>query len=284
MKMPNLSNMMRIGQLRHIQSVCETMEYKNPDNLATVFLSPAQRWSCLWRSMLQLSRFRADPFYSYLIARTKYYDQLFTGAVQDNVRVIINIGCGSDTRAYRFSRVLKQHGVRVLECDQPEAIQNKQGVARKNWSVDHVTYVSLDLNRLWWDELDLWLRGHGNGRIFVLMEGVSPYIGRVAFGKFLSFIASRLPPGSRLAYDFKIQGIADRFGYSDGVGPLFRLGNNLDEAEAYHRSHGLRLDRLETSAALTLRLLPRMAERRGKVFHEDCLVQLTALGKDETQS
>ena len=38
------------------------------------------------------------------------------------------------------------------------------------------------------------------------MEGVSPYIDDVSFGRFLSLLASTLAAGSQVAYDFKIQG------------------------------------------------------------------------------
>ena len=36
--------------------------------------------------------------------------------------VSVMVGCGSDTRAYRFQDLLCRHGVKVLECDQPEEL------------------------------------------------------------------------------------------------------------------------------------------------------------------
>ncbi|MFO7535131.1 MAG: class I SAM-dependent methyltransferase [Kiritimatiellia bacterium] len=276
MKLPDCSNMMRVGQLRHIQSVCERAEYRNPDNLVRHFLTFAQRQHCLMRAALKISGLRANPFYNYIIARTKYYDELFMRAVFDNTRVIVNIGCGSDTRSYRFGRVLKQMGVRVLECDQPDAIVKKQAVARKNWPVDHVDYLSVNLDRLCWDELKRWLDGHDAGCVFVLMEGVSPYIGKDAFGQFLDFLADRLPSGSRLAYDYKLQGVDDEFGGDPQGAALFRLPENRDVVAGYHRAHGFRLDRMELSSELAMRMLPALPERSALLFREDCLLDLAA--------
>lgn len=275
MKLPNFSNMMRLGQLRHIQSVCETGDFKNPDYLADFFLSPSQRFICHWMATLRLARLRADPFYGYLVARTRYYDGLFVGAISNRVNVIVNIGCGSDTRSYRFGRLLQQNGIRVLECDQPEAITNKQCVARKKCPADHVSYLSINLNRERWDELADWFGAHESGSVFVLMEGVSPYIGSRSFARFLDFLSASLPAGSRFAYDFKFRGVADRFGESPESGELFRQPDDEKGVSLFHRAHGFRLDRMDSSAALTLRMLPRMREHRSLVFAEDGLLQLT---------
>ena len=54
--LPDFSCMMKVGQLRHIQSTRESGAFWNPDTLVWQFLSPAQRWSCLWRGRLLLQR------------------------------------------------------------------------------------------------------------------------------------------------------------------------------------------------------------------------------------
>ena len=122
MSLPNSSYLARVGQLRYIQALCEPADSRNPDALVGAFLSPAQRLACRVRGALFLRRLRADPFYHYLVARTRWYDQLFLDAVRDSVSCIVNIGCGSDTRAYRFAHLLEPKGITVLECDRPQAI------------------------------------------------------------------------------------------------------------------------------------------------------------------
>ena len=101
MNLPDLSYMMKVGQLRYIQSVYETAEYRNPDTLVGDLLPTLQRWGCDLRGRILLAKLRSQPFYYYVVARTKYYDAIFLEAICDDVNFIVNIGCGSDTRAYR---------------------------------------------------------------------------------------------------------------------------------------------------------------------------------------
>ena len=104
-----------------------------------------------------------------------------------------------------------------------------------------------------------------------MMEGVSPYIDRPRFEAFLRLLAARLRPGSVLAYDFKLEGVADDFGRSAAAPQPFRLAGERDAVAAYHHALGFRLRSLETSASLTRRLLPRAP----RLDQEDWLACLT---------
>jgi methyltransferase (TIGR00027 family) len=259
MSLPDASYLVNVGQLRYIQALCEPADSRNPDALVGAFLSPGQRLASRVRGALFLRRLRAKPFYHYLVARTRYYDQLFLDAVRDGVACIVNIGCGSDTRAYRFARLLEAKGITVLECDQPRAIYAKRELAARRFPTAHVRYLPLELN----DGLSAGLDEAPPGRAFVMMEGVSPYIERPKFEAFLRLLAARFSPGSVLAYDFKLEGM--------GAPQGFRLSAERDAVAAYHHALGLRLQHLETSAGLTRRLLPRAP----RLFEEDCLACLT---------
>jgi len=266
MSLPDSSYLVNVGQLRYIQAHCEPVDTRNPDALVGAFLSPGQRLASRLRGALFLRRLRANPFYHYILARTRHYDEVFLGAVRDGVSCIVNIGCGSDTRAYRFAPLLQRKGITVLECDQPQAIHAKRDMAARRWPSAHVRYLPLDLNeKESGSDPDLW--EHASGRALVLMEGVSPYIERTKFEAFLRQLSARLEPGSVLAYDFKLQGVAPGFGHPAS----FRLPPERDAVAAYHRPLGFQLQQLETSAGLTRRLLLRASP----LFEEDCLACLT---------
>lgn len=81
-----------------------------------------------------------------MCARSKFYDQVFLDAIGRSYRQIINIGCGSDTRAYCFAHILRQKDMRVLECDQVDAIAMKQRIITRFCLSDHVEFMALDLN------------------------------------------------------------------------------------------------------------------------------------------
>ena len=270
MKLPNLSYMMSVAELRYIQAHLEKPAYRNPDQFVGAFLSVRARLRCLLRGTVFLSRVRANPFYPYVLARTKHYDQVFAGALDAGVRCIVNIGCGSDTRAHRFARTLADKGVTVVECDQQQAIRVKREIAERAWPQDRVEYMALDLNDGAWPEFEKLLSAHEGARILVMLEGVSPYISTTTFEAFLRLLATRLAAGSRLAYDFKLAGVAEDFGRSARSDKPFRLPGNSAEVAAYHQALGYRMVSFASSAELSRRSMPDSKA----VFEEDALVEL----------
>lgn len=273
--LPDLSNSVGVAKLRYIQSVCEDPEYRNPDILVRDFLSLPLRGLSRLQGRLQLRSLRARPFYYYLIARTIHYDQVFTDAIRSNkAKYIVNIGCGGDTRAYRFARELRQQKIKVLECDQPRSIAVKQKLAIRKWSTEHICYIAIDLNdEASWSSLEGCL-AHISSPILVIMEGVSAYIGEQQFRRFLSFLAAKLPAGSRVAYDYKIRAVSDHRGPTgDGKRP-FALPATKEDVIAYHSALGYDLDDMALSPELALRLLPKLG-RNIPQFAEDGLLTLT---------
>ncbi len=271
MKLPNLSYMMSVGELRYIQSHFEKGAAKGPDGLVGGFLPWSKRVGCWVRGALLLPKLRAKPFYAYLNARTKYYDQVFGGALERSITRIVNIGCGSDTRAQRFAGPLRAHRAEVLECDQEAAIRAKEQLARRLWGTsDQVAYQPIDLEAGSWPALEAWLARGAAAPTLVMLEGVSPYVGEKAFAAFLRLLSGKLPPASALAYDYKLRGVADDFGGAPGSG-RFRLSSDRDEVTRYHRDLGFQVDHMELSSALSQRLQPGP----GPLFEEDCLLRLS---------
>jgi methyltransferase (TIGR00027 family) len=278
MRLPDLSYMMTVGGLRYIQSIHEPPERRNPDTLVRQLLTPRQRMSCKLKAWMSMDKIRSQPFYYYVLARTRYYDHVYRGAVAGGVRRIVNIGAGGDTRAYRFADELKSRHVRVLECDQPDATRVKELAARRLWRPDHVEFLAIDLNDDAWPALTAWLKQPGDPMTLVLLEGVSPYVNAQAFGGFLAFLRKILPRGSRVAYDFKLPGVSPDFGRVGRTVDPFRMTSGRDEVAAYHTERGYRLVALETGAELSMRLVPSLSALGVKLFEEDALVQLSIDG------
>ena len=277
MALPDMSSLMYVAHLRHIQSIHEPAELRNPDILVRNFLPITQRWRAAWIGRHELATLRRDPFYYYLVARTRYYDQLVADAVADGVRKIVSVGCGSDTRPYRFADLLRSKGVTVLECDQPEAIESKRRIARR-WRPHHVEYLPIDLNDETWPELQDLLRDGKGTKFLVMMEGVSPYVNDDSFRRFLQLAGTSLTAGSHLAYDFKIGGVDDDFGRVGRTERPFRLPGDKGAVTAFHEEQGLHLIGFELSSDLCARLLPGLTTPSAPFFGEDGLVRLRARG------
>lgn len=274
MKLPNLSNLGYVGRLRHIQSAYETPEHRNPDGLIRHFLSGVELWGCELCGTVALRWLRRNPFYYYVLARTRYYDGIFAAAIDAGMKNIINIGAGSDTRAYRYADQLCEAQISCLECDQEAAISAKENLARRKLRTCHVGYASLDLNLPQWGIIEKWFEDRGDRKTLVVMEGVSPYIDEPAFTNFLKSLAGRLAPGSRLAYDFKRKGVSDSFGSIGAVKAPFRLSDDHAEVARFHERLGFQLERLERADDLVARILPGLNHQR-RVFSEDVLVEFS---------
>jgi methyltransferase (TIGR00027 family) len=236
---------------------CETGLHRNPDTLAGHFLPLPLRLL----SLLQAKKLRR-PFYYLLLARTKHYDQIFTEAILDDTTAIINIGCGVDTRAIRFAAQLKTRNKAVFECDHAHMIFKKEILAKRKWGVDHIQYLSIDLNDdSTWTELFSQLAKIA-GTLLVLLEGVSPYITESSFSSFLKLIAEIAPLGSRIAYDALTRGKVD----FNGPDRLFRLPAVKEEIIAFHEAMGYRVGHIEFGAELSGRLLPNLGPEYTSLF------------------
>lgn len=267
-------NSLYVAEMRYVQALHEKGELRNPDRLVECLIPMLRRWRCAWLGQSKLAALRSDPFYYYLVGRTRYYDQVFLDAIAQNVRVIINLGCGTDTRAYRFEHVLRQNGVKVLECDLPLAIRDKQQVMRTRGGIASVDYLPIDLNDETWPDLEKWMIENKTSKGLVLMEGVSPYVNVNTFTRFLRFLASELTTGSRVAYDFKIRGVSDEFGLVGRTREPFRLPWDKKELDVYHAQIGFQLHCLEHSSELTTRLLTGLKMSGMPLFSEDALIQI----------
>jgi methyltransferase (TIGR00027 family) len=277
MKIPNDHNALKVGRLRHIQFIHEKTPHKNPDYLVGQLLPLSQRWGAKWISAKELNALRLNFFYYYLSARTHYYDQLFRDAIERGVRSILNVGSGTDTRAYRFADDLERKGIVVCECDQPVLIQEKESKCRRRWPSAPVTYLPLDLNDSSWPLLDSWLDANANGDTFVLMEGITPYVAEQSVGRFLEMLAHKLSQGSIVAYDFKLRDVDDGFGTEASEEQGFRLAANREEVAQYHLERNYRLTHMELSDALSVRFLGDLTAAGFPMFREDGLVQVELL-------
>jgi len=268
------SNSLYVAILRHIQTMRERKDLQNPDTLARNFLSFRDRWRARIIGRNELQVLRQDPFYYYLVARTRYYDEIYGDAVRAGVVQVANIGCGADTRPYRFRDLLTAHGVRVLECDLPEAIAQKRRVARRWRGLIQVDYMPIDLNDGTWPEFGRFLAQAG--RTLIVMEGVSPYIDEASFTEFLRVAARFAAPGSLLAYDYKLTGVRMEFGRSERIAVPFRLPADLPGVIRFHEALGMVMVSHESGPELCARLLPGGAPHGA--FDEDALIQLRVAG------
>src|SRR5476649_1280654 len=82
--------------------------------------------------------------YEYIVARTRYIDDIFR-SLPSKFRQVFIIGAGFDSRACRFHQILQN--TRVYECDHPNLQLKKKAIFEKLDILfpENVTFVPTDL-------------------------------------------------------------------------------------------------------------------------------------------
>ena len=264
------ANLVRAGVLRYVQNAYERRPWRNPDAQVRHLLDAATRRAAD-RDVARhgIGRFRKKGFYNYLLLRTLCYDDVFKRSVSDDIRQVVIIGAGTDTRAYRFENVLRQKRVRVIECDVPTAIRTKQRGARI-LGARNVRYASLDIHST---RPSTWAASSGYSRsikTLFLIEGVTPYVRERSFRRWLGFLARTACEGSLFACDYKIEGTDDDFGKIRDRRTM-RMNRRPDRVRAFHNAVGLDVIAILRSRELKQRYLRSPIERR-PVFDDDLIV------------
>jgi len=168
------------------------------DSLAESMLGRRGRLTARALRRWPLTRYARSPTFSFLAARTRYFDDEVTSALDDGVDQVAIVGAGYDSRAWRLAR----QGVEFFEVDHPATQRDKRRRAPK----DGPNYVPADLSR---DSLAELLPAAGfqigAPSVFVI-EGLTMYLTEGAVSAMLSALAEVSGPGSRLAVNFTVSG------------------------------------------------------------------------------
>jgi len=136
---------------------------------------------------------------AFLVARSRYAEDLLAQAVPRGVTQYVLLGAGLDTFAHRNP----YPSLRVFEVDHPATQLWKRGLLSNSHlaAPPNLTYAPVDFERQSLAE-QLRLAGFdASAPTFFAWLGVVPYLTREAFRATVAFIASQ-PPGSGLVFDY----------------------------------------------------------------------------------
>lgn len=146
----------------------------------------------------------------YVIARTRYFDDVLAAALADPVEQLVILGAGYDSRALRFADRLSR--TTVFEVDHPATSLVKRMAIHRvgpDGLAPPITYVSVDF------EVDtlvdrLTESGYVRGaRTVFLWEGVTPYLDAAAVDRTLEFVRSCSAPGSVVVFDYILRSVVE---------------------------------------------------------------------------
>lgn len=177
------------------------------DELALRFLPPSlrlvaklARWRPIEERLVRATEQTATGLWGSMLCRKRYIDDETVRAVREGCEVVVILGAGLDTRAYRLPQLAD---VPVLEVDLPENIAYKRKqVERVLGEVPaHVRLVPLDFDA---QDLGRALAEHGcagERRAFFIWEGVTQYLSEAGVRDTMRSLATAAP-GSRLAFTY----------------------------------------------------------------------------------
>jgi methyltransferase (TIGR00027 family) len=85
--------------------------------------------------------------HEYIVARTKYFDDLFKQALADNIPQVVFLGAGYDTRSIRFKDSVRE--TKIFELDVPTTQKQKKDLLLKaGISVpEQLSFVLINFNK-----------------------------------------------------------------------------------------------------------------------------------------
>jgi methyltransferase (TIGR00027 family) len=165
---------------------------------------------------------RFPPMETWLALRVAYLDRLVhLAADRLNVRQVVILGAGYDTRAARLPRA----GVKFFEVDHPatQAAKRARLGELRAYPAQAATYVTCNFERE--DPIDRLVASGFSATepALVIWEGVVPYLTEAAVRATATRLAAGLDPRSIIAFDF--------------VGKKLATGDNLTAADQHTREY-----------------------------------------------
>ena len=245
-----------------------------PDFLAPKLLGPSWQkalftlgrcFPSMFRSVWRAYHSRLPGIIEAHLTRTLFYDQAVGEALGGGdgklaCEQYVILGAGMDSRAYRFSELIKSNKVKVFEVDFHATQAGKQKrLRRARIDNTHVTYVACDFLR---EKFVNKLAACGfdtNKKTVITWEGVTMYLNEAVVRETCEFAAT-LPTGSTLLYDYVLPVFYENPGSLPGAvkhnkyvlksGEPYTFGHEFSEYPAFVESCGLRVKQNVTAAEL----------------------------------
>ena len=190
--------------------------------------------------------------YEYVIARTKYFDDVFKKALADQFDQILLFGAGYDTRALRLQG--KTQHTRIFELDEPHTQQAKiKQLRKRNLSIpSNLVFIPIDFEKESLSQkLDAGGFQKGKRNLFIL-EGLLMYLAEEAVQETFQIIREYYGTEDRVVFDYiqasvlrhdnTLYGEAELIKSVHKAGEPWRFGIEPCEIEFFAAAHGFEVN------------------------------------------
>jgi methyltransferase (TIGR00027 family) len=137
-----------------------------------------------------------------MLVRTRFIDEMMERAVRGGATQLVILGAGFDTRAHRFTELLKDATVIEIDYGTTQEYKKRRVKAALGGAPANVVYAPIDFAR---NGLGDVLRRAGFERrrkTYFICEGVSMYVPEKGMKETLRTIAAESAPGSTLLFEY----------------------------------------------------------------------------------
>lgn len=261
-----------------------TQYYKSNDNIAPKLLPKFIHILIRSERMKNflLKKLAPNGIYEYVIARTKFMDEIFSKALLDDFDQILLFGAGFDSRGIRLTGINDK--TRIFELDIHTTITDKlEQYKKRKIDPGMVNYVKIDFDN---EKIDEKLKMSGfqsNKKTLYILEGITMYLNEATINEDFKFIKESAGQGSIVVFDFIYQSVLEEknlfFGEQEiyqrvkktGEGWTFGIPKN--EIEDFLEQHGLELIELMDSSKLEKRYFEdENGKIVGKINGTHCII------------
>ncbi len=196
-----------------------------------------------------------EGLYEYVIARTKYFDELFLQYLYQQIPQIVLLGAGYDSRSYRYANQIKNS--KIYEVDTSATQKLKRQILQDNALEIHpnVLYVTADF------EQDEWFQGlydagyQSSLQTLYIWEGVTFYLTPESVDSMLSLLRQHSLTKSILSFDYQHRDNATTLIDTGLKDENITFGLNAQECDKYLHSWGYSVIEKVDSEAMNNRYL-----------------------------
>jgi len=203
--------------------------YKSEDYIAPRILRGLIKFPVKYKLINYNWVFFPKGIYEYIIARTKYIDNIFKKAVEDGIEQILLFGAGFDSRAIRFTG--KNTKTKIFELDSlhTQKVKIKQ-LRKKNISIpENTIFIPMDFHV---DSVSEKLELNGFRRYkptLFIMEGIIMYLDKEVVDELFKLIYKLAVPESRVIFDYIHASVLGRENIYYGEKDVYEKVNSLHE-------------------------------------------------------
>ena len=186
----------KVGLTAQYMAAVRAVENKRSDRLFSDPLAEKLAGEKIMSEILPSVQEYEDRGRPVVAVRTRFFDD-FLMSFASNVRQVVILGAGMDTRAFRLAL---HPDIHLYELDQPEVMQLKESLLNSTPAKCHRNSISIDLRQSWSEKLIE--RGfQAKSHSIWLLEGLLYYLSAAEVRKLLKTISDLSTNGSMLGAD-----------------------------------------------------------------------------------